>query len=307
MKLVHALFLALSFAAAGALAQTAAPKAAKPAAKPAAAASADSPALWRIATPKGQVHLFGSMHLMPPDVRWRTPAVARALDQARVVVFETDIGESRDQEVVRPLLARYGLLRDDTLEKHLPPQVYAELVKTAEAFKLPMAQLQNARPWLAAVLLGVQFIIEQGFDPAKGVDQLIYAWANEKKKIIGALESMEEQIQVFSQIPREQEIELLSVTLRQIRETPGLLKELLAAYRKGDVAGLERVLNLGLDELPALRKRLLRDRHEVWLPQIEKLMERGGNVFVVVGAAHLAGPDSLITMLRAKGIKVEGP
>jgi len=26
-----------------------------------------------------------------------------------------------------------------------------------------------------------------------------------------------------------------------------------------------------------------------------------------VGAAHLVGPDSVIAMLRAKGVKVEGP
>lgn len=303
MKLVHALFLALSLAAAGALAQTK-PAPAKPAAKPA----GDTPALWRIATPKGQIHLFGSFHLLPPDVAWRTPAVARAMEQARVVVFETDITEGKRAEAVQPLLARYGLLRnDETLDKILPPKLHAELEKTAEGFKLPMASLNTMRPWLVSVLLGVQFIISQGYDPTKGVDQQIHAFATGKNKVIGALESLEEQVQVFSQIPREQEVELLGVTLRQIREMPGLLNDTLAAYRKGDVAALERMLNLGLNEVPALRQRLLKERHDNWLPQIEELMARGGNVFIVVGAAHLAGPDSLIAMLRAKGIKVEGP
>jgi uncharacterized protein YbaP (TraB family) len=302
MKLLQAIFLILSLAAMPVAAQTAAPQAAKPA-----AAAGDSPALWRIAGPKGQVHLFGSFHLLPPNVSWRTPAVMRALDRAGTVIFETDLVQSKKSEVMQPLLLEHGTLRDETLEKILPEKVYADFQQVAESLKLPVAQLAPMRPWLASVLLGVQFIISQGYDPTKGVDQQVLAYAQQRKKKLGHLESAESQVRIFGDLPRAQEIELLEVTLRQIRELPRLLDDLLAAYRKGDIAALERTLNLGLDELPALRNRILGDRHEKWLPQIEKLIAQGGNHFIVVGAAHLAGPDSLVTMLRAKGVTVEGP
>ncbi len=45
----------------------------------------------------------------------------------------------------------------------------------------------------------------------------------------------------------------------------------------------------------------LRDRNRNWLPKIEALFERPKPAFVVVGAAHLVGPDGLISMLKAKG------
>ena len=38
---------------------------------------------------------------------------------------------------------------------------------------------------------------------------------------------------------------------------------------------------------------------------LEKLIGSGGNHFVVVGAAHLVGGDSIITMLRSRGYAIE--
>ena len=106
---------------------------------------------------------------------------------------------------------------------------------------------------------------------------------------------------------REEETALLTVSLRQVREMPKILEEMLTAYRKGDLATLERTLNIGLEDFPMLRKRLLKDRHVKWLPQIEKMIADGRSHMIIVGDAHLVGPDSVIAMLRAKGVKVEGP
>jgi uncharacterized protein YbaP (TraB family) len=52
-------------------------------------------------------------------------------------------------------------------------------------------------------------------------------------------------------------------------------------------------------------RRLLVERNQNWLPKLEALFARPGHAFVVVGAAHLVGPDGLLTMLRAKGHSVE--
>src|SRR5258708_37640940 len=86
-----------------------------------------------------------------------------------------------------------------------------------------------------------------------------------------------------------------------------MLGDMLAAYRRGDLAALEKTLNAVFDDFPALRKRILKDRHDKWLPQIENMIADGRTHLIIVGAADLVGPDSVIVMLRAKGVKVEGP
>jgi uncharacterized protein YbaP (TraB family) len=54
-----------------------------------------------------------------------------------------------------------------------------------------------------------------------------------------------------------------------------------------------------------LYQRLLVDRNKTWLPKIEALFARTGRAFVVVGAAHLVGPDGLLALLKAKGYAIE--
>jgi hypothetical protein len=273
-----------------------------------AAAQADAPALWRVDGPKGRVFLFGSFHLLPANVKWRTPVLDSALNEAGVVVFETDLAGAQDPQVEQALIAKHGLLPPgQTLRGVLSTSTYAELERTATGLGIPPPSLAPLRPWLAAVTLGVQFVINQGFDPNNGVEQQVVAWAKANGKGVVSLETNESQLRVFADLTREQEIALLAVTLRQVRETPKMLGELLAAYRKGDLAALERILNIGFDDFPVLRRRILKDRHDKWLPRIEKMIADGRTYMIIVGAAHLVGPDSVIAMLRAKGVKVEGP
>jgi uncharacterized protein YbaP (TraB family) len=50
---------------------------------------------------------------------------------------------------------------------------------------------------------------------------------------------------------------------------------------------------------------MLVDRNKNWMPKIDQLLSRNGHSLVVVGAAHLVGPDGLLAMLRAKGYTVD--
>ena len=79
------------------------------------------------------------------------------------------------------------------------------------------------------------------------------------------------------------------------------------AWRAGNTAELDKEFNDGVDHFPALRKAILHDRHVRWIPQIERMMTDGRTHLIVVGTAHLVGEGSVIAMLRAKGIHVEGP
>lgn len=273
-----------------------------------AAAQADAPALWKIAGPTGNVYLFGSIHMLPPDVNWRTPAVERALNEAKVVVFETDIAEAQDLQLMQALIARYGVLpQGQTLRSVLPARTYAEFERTATELRVPPSSLAPLRPWLAALTLSVHFIVSQGLDPKQGVDFQAAAWSRANGKALAALETNESQVRIFADLTREQESQFLAVTLKQLRETPQMVGDLVAAYRKGDLAVIERVLGVGFDEFPLLRQRVLKDRHDKWLPQIQRMIADGRTHVIIVGAVHLVGRDSVIAMLRAKGVKVEGP
>jgi len=55
---------------------------------------------------------------------------------------------------------------------------------------------------------------------------------------------------------------------------------------------------------PELREALLKRRNLNWARWIQRRMAAPGSVFVAVGAGHLAGPDSVVSMLQRDGYRV---
>ncbi len=269
---------------------------------------ADQPPLWKAGNAKGQVVLFGSFHLLPPGLQWRTPALERALEEAQVIVFETAPASAQKEEATRALIGKHGTLpAGQSLRAILPEKVYADFERVAADLQMSPAGLDRMRPWLAAAVLGVQFMTVRGYDPNRGVEAQLAEWARAKGKRLAELETNEAQMKVFAGLTRRQEVDLFAASVRQIREIPGRLDAILAAYREGDLAGLDKGLNAGYEGLPALRRQVLRDRHDKWLPRIEKMLADGRPHLIIVGAAHLVGPDGVVALLRARGHKLAGP
>jgi uncharacterized protein YbaP (TraB family) len=50
---------------------------------------------------------------------------------------------------------------------------------------------------------------------------------------------------------------------------------------------------------------LLVDRNRAWTEWLAKRLEQPGNLLLAVGAGHMEGPDSVILMLEARGLKAE--
>src|SRR4051812_38508896 len=79
------------------------------------------------------------------------------------------------------------------------------------------------------------------------------------------------------------------------------VKQLTGAWRNGDAATIERLVMADVKNDPVMYDRLLISRNRTWLPKIEALFSRPRHAFVVVGAAHLVGPDGIVSMLKARG------
>ena len=282
--------------------------------------SVATPALWKIDGPNGDVYLFGSIHILPTGLQWRRPELDAALQQAQRLVFEIDIDEAANPAATLPLVAQTGFLPpEQSLRKMLAPEYRAKLDAVAASLSLPPAAVDRMRPWLAAITLTSLSLIKQSskdgkpVDPSAftssvpGIDVQLWKWGKAAKKELAALETAEDQIRIFAELPDDQQIQLLVSTLKDMSQPQGSLDNLIDAWRRGDVAALDHGLRGELNDFPVLQKAVFHDRHVKWLPQIERMMADGRTHVIIVGAGHLVGSGSVIAMLRAKGIKVEGP
>lgn len=270
--------------------------------------ASEGPALWRVSDADSSVYIFGSVHVLPADVEWRSAAVEAAFTEAERIVVETDTSPAAQQRI-GALAAERGLLpAGETLPALLPPDERTRLEGVARAAGIEPATLTNARPWLAALRLSVSFALARGHSPEYGVETLLVARAEAEGKPVGFVETPEQQVSALADLNPEDELRFLRATLRQIEEEPGALSEMDSAWARGDVEALSRQLDAQVSEAgPAVRDALLTRRNQRFADAIVQELARSDDVLVIVGAAHLLGDDNTIAMLRARGLNVEGP
>ena len=94
---------------------------------------------------------------------------------------------------------------------------------------------------------------------------------------------------------------MLKATLDDVEAQVESVESIVAAWRSGDIATLDKVLLQSFRDNPAIYQRLLVDRNRNWVPLIAECAAEPTPCLVVVGGAHLLGPDGLVTLLSAAG------
>jgi len=100
----------------------------------------------------------------------------------------------------------------------------------------------------------------------------------------------------------------LEMELKDLKNAAEIVGPLVNAWRHGDVDAIDRITSAEMQKYPHVQKAIFTDRNETWAKQIATwLTERPRVYFIVVGAAHLAGPHGVPALLRKAGYRVDGP
>lgn len=260
---------------------------------------------WKATGKGGVVYLVGSVHMLSSDMYPLSPALESAYKDSDLLVEEVDLGQMMDPSSQMQLLMRGMLPSSSSLEKVLSPATYALVSKRMESSGAPVEPLKLLKPWMVALMLEAMEWQRAGLDPELGLDKHFYDEAKNDGKAVQGLETADDQLNIFDTMTMDQQDKLLAQTLKDIDAEKAAMSKLMDAWKTGDAAGVERIVLSGLKQDPALYQRLLVGRNRNWMPKIEALFTRRGHALVVVGAAHLVGPDGIIAMLKAKGYGVE--
>src|SRR5690606_16767093 len=175
----------------------------------------------------------------------------------------------------------------------------------AAAGNVPLNVIQRMKPWTAGVTLAAAELTRAGFDSDLGIDKHFFDRARGVGMPFRPLETLAYQFDRLDGLSSALQEQSLEVMLADIDSQVDNVETMIAAWRKGDTATLERLLSEGTQEAPEIRERLLVERNRNWIPHIEKCLAADDKCFVVVGAAHLVGPDSVVALLKEAGYTVE--
>jgi len=265
------------------------------------------PPVWTVRSANATLVLFGSVHLLPPGLDWRPPALDAALEGADEVWFELPIDAQTDELAAAVAQRRGSLPHGRRLSALLTPDEAGRLAAAAAALNCPLEALERMQPWMADLTLSVADDARSGANASDGVEEAIQRQAPAPVQR-RAFETPEQQINFLAGALRADQIASLDWTMGEIVDDPGAYARVVDEWMSGDIAGLERDADHSLFSVsPGLYRRLVTDRNRRWAQVLAARLSRPGKIVVVVGVGHLIGVGGVPALLRERGFAVEGP
>ncbi|MBC7987440.1 MAG: TraB/GumN family protein [Sphingomonadaceae bacterium] len=269
-----------------------------------------APAIWRLSDGDTQIYLFGTNHILPQGFVWRSAEIERVIAEADELVLETadDFYEGKPERMralmtlatPRPVLDRVG------------PEHRRSLEMALKSLGVPISTFDRMQTWaIAFVLMGAsyqQFYGDGGEGELTGVEvQLTESFRGAAKPISG-VETTPQQIGFFRNLSEAGQREFLEQMVAGVASGEESVEEvapdqLESVWVAGDVAGLGAQCDSDESFTPEIREALLRRRNANWTAWLIDRLDRPGTLLFAVGACHLAGNDSVQTMLAARGFE----
>jgi uncharacterized protein YbaP (TraB family) len=247
------------------------------------------------------------VHVLPPNLQWRTPSIANALSRADVYVFEVPQDETAVKEL-RDLIQAHGFLPpDQRLRDLLHPQFRSDYDAAVKSSGLEPASVERQRPWLAGIQMMFAQMTKLAYVAANGVDSVLMESALRNHKQVRYFETIADQFALLAPDDQALELEEFESGLAELRDISAGIHPMVEAWSNGDQQKLDALINGDLDQFPKARKLLLDDRNQRWLPKIEAMLKEKHIFFIVVGAGHLTGRNGVPALLRKAGYMVTGP
>lgn len=274
------------------------------------------PLLWTLTDEDTKVHLFGTIHALPADLDWRSEKFEAAYGASDTFCVETDVDGKGDE--YREYIRQEGYFENgEKLSDFLTEEQAADLFEISEVIGIRPDLINTMKPWNAMFDISLGVALHLGLDQLSGVEFVLLPESRAKGKTICEMESPLETVTSISRLPLETQLKVLTHEKEEFEDVEDLdvtfdmmqddLDKMVDEWLRGDLAAMEDEDIMDAYGDIDFYNAILKNRNENWIPHIVALLDEPGEKFVAVGAAHLAGPDSLVKMLRDKGYVVEGP
>ena len=259
--------------------------------------------LWLVETPgKADGYLFGTMHATDPKIVTLPTQVHEAFRQARSLTLEMVMTDAVQQKLGAAMVLSDGRRLDGIIGAHR----FNALSQIGHLYGFQPPVLAHLAPWAAMTVISIAPSeygrIRQGVPP---LDQELQNRAMARGLPVYGLETVEEQIAVFQDVPEPEQIALLDLAIRAHVNIEGWFVQMKDAYLTRDLARLTNLMHeqtSGGDQrlLRSFETRLIEARNIRMAVRMAERLDAGG-AFVAVGALHLPGDKGVVHLLELQG------
>jgi len=269
------------------------------------------PFLWQVEKGGKEFYLFGTMHLTDPQLQTLPLALKKAIESSDIVRTEIPL------DLKTQLKASSMTIRDDnkTLKDILPSKLYQRTQNHLKSInpELSLAPFEHTKVWAVSTI--VSMIDNQLKYPfLRTVDDIIYNYAKEKKKDIGGVETLEEQLGVMDSFSLKEQILELESALDYLDKEVDFSAKMKELYMLGDSKKLIKFIDNSMYQMPKYKaleekfmQRLLYDRNVKMANRVESIVNQNPKKISLFafGVMHFLGKKSVIEILKSHGYKVK--
>ena len=259
--------------------------------------------LWRFQNGDATVYLAGTVHILKESLYPLPQQYEDAYHATEKLVFEVDLSRYPPAEVQRKTL-EYARLSKQTLRQSLPEDTYNRLVQAGMLYGMPVGQLQAFKPMLAFQQLGVLGLTAMGYHPAFGVDHYFGQLGQRRPEHILQLETLDLQFKLLFNQPLDVQVAVLEQALDELDDIQATTSDLIKAYFNGDDDALGALLKSQAGDNPltkAFNQQLIEQRNRNMTKKVRGYLQTSDSYLVLVGAAHLIGPQGIVALLSKAG------
>lgn len=267
-------------------------------------------AIWEARNGRNVVYLVGTVHMLRESDYPLPRAHDVAYARSSALYFELDYSNPEEGPVISP--ERFEALVTDPegkrLSEVLTPETHALFRDYMQrTLDVDIASIDH---WSAQVVANVYLYrhLRQVYDvTGEGVDRYLARRALADGKTVGGFETLASHYEILHTMNEGREEQVIESFLFSLLSGGDLLgiEALLRDWRRGNTNDLARRIVAMRDTSYADYLLLHANRNRAWIPRIEALLHTPETEMVVVGMAHMAGPEGVVTLLRERGYEVQ--
>lgn len=260
--------------------------------------------VWKVSKGDDSIFIGGTIHFLSESDYPLPKEYETAYSNSDTLVFETDIAIMNTPEFQQTTMKMMFLTDGKTITDFISKDTFGKLEAHLTARNIPVQNFMTFKPGFLAITLSIVELQMMGINSA-GVD--IYystkATGDSKKQLW--FETPEQQMELLANMGKGEEDSMIAYTLEEVKHIRTDMPKLMDAWKSGDI---DKMADIGITEMkaqyPKVYEDILAQRNRNWIPKINDLFGNDTTEFVLVGGLHLAGPDSVLTMLSKQGFEV---
>ena len=252
--------------------------------------------LWKIESPTSKTsYLFGTMHIIEKEYFIFPKSLEKLIAKSDNVIMELQSIPS--PKVALPLIT----LKNGSFFDYFSKEQTDSILQWANSELKMNEQLFRSVFYKMKPFVVVQTAVQLQFQgKTESYEKSLYDISKEKKIETIGLETVEQQMNLFDDLTKIEQAELVMESIRSPKKSIDLTNRMQIMYSHQNLDSLFLLIQEEGGLMSKKQNLFIDERNKNWIPKIKNNIT-SKNCFIAVGAGHLGGENGVIRLLQKEG------